>query len=163
MHHGRLTTRMKIGLAAATLTLTAAALAGSMIGAAGAARANAEAGATVKTRTTALGRILVDARGHSLYLFEKDKGGHSACYGQCAKFWPPLLTSDKPVAGAGATASLLGMTTRTGGTHQVTYGGHPLYRFALDKQPGQTKGEGSKAFGAEWYVVSPAGKKIDKD
>jgi predicted lipoprotein with Yx(FWY)xxD motif len=138
------------------------AVAASMIGAAGAANTNRASGAIVKTSTTKLGRILVDSRGHSLYLFEKDKRGRSACYSACAKVWQPLLTSGKPVAGPGAKASLLGMTTRTGGSHQVTYAGHPLYRFSLDKQPGQTKGEGSKAFGADWYVVSPAGKKIDK-
>jgi predicted lipoprotein with Yx(FWY)xxD motif len=152
---------MKAGLAGATLALAAAALAGSMIGAAGAVGAHRASGVVVKTRSTSLGRVLVDAAGRSLYLFEKDRGARSACYAACAKFWPPLLTSGKPVAGSGAKASLLGMTTRTDGSHQVTYAGHPLYRYSLDKQPGQTKGEGSKAFGAEWYVLSPAGKKID--
>jgi len=119
--------------------------------------------ATVKTRTTALGKILVNAQGRSLYLFEKDKGSQSSCYSQCAKFWPPLLTTGKPIAAAGAKAGLLGTTKRTNGTVQVTYAGHPLYLFVEDKQAGQTKGEGSKAFGASWYVLMPSGKKIDKD
>lgn len=119
--------------------------------------------ATVKTHSSSLGKILVDAQGRSLYLFEKDKGKRSACYGQCAKFWPPLLTTGKPTAAAGAKASLLGSTRRSNGSMQVTYAGHPLYLFVEDKKPGATKGEGSKAFGAGWYVLSPSGKKIDRD
>ena len=96
-------------------------------------------------------------------LLEKDKGRRSSCSGQCAKFWPPLLTSGKPTAGAGAKASLLGTTRRSNGTMQVTYAGHPLYRFTQDKKSGQTRGEGLNFFGASWYVLSPSGKKIDKD
>lgn len=160
--HRRLTTGTKIALTSATLALAVAALASSSIGAVGVSGAHRVSGAIVMTRTTALGRILVDSHGHSLYLFEKDKGGRSTCYAACAKFWPPLLTGGKPVAGTGAHASLLGMTARTGGSHQVTYAGHPLYGFLLDKQPGQAKGQGSKAFGADWYVLAPSGKKIDK-
>jgi predicted lipoprotein with Yx(FWY)xxD motif len=160
MHKG-LTTR-KAALGSASLRVAVAALAVSIIGAASAASAHRTSGAIVKTRSTSLGRILVNSRGHSLYLFEKDKRGRSACYAACAKFWPPLLTSGKPIAGPGAKGSLLRTTTRTGGARQVTYAGHPLYRYALDKRAGQTKGEGSKAFGAEWYVLAPTGKKIDK-
>ena len=125
--------------------------------------AGAASRAIVKTHSSSLGKILVDAQGRTLYLFEKDKGIRSACYGQCAKFWPPLLTSGKPTAAAGAKASLLGTTRRTNGTKQVTYTGHPLYRFAEDKKPGETKGEGLKFFGGGWYVLMPSGKKIDKD
>jgi predicted lipoprotein with Yx(FWY)xxD motif len=131
------------------------------VGAAGAAAAGGGK-AAVQVRATSLGRILVDSQGRSLYLFEKDKGGKSACYGQCAKFWPPLLASGKPVAGAGAKSALLGETRRTDGMNQVTYAGHPLYRFLKDKKAGQTKGQNLDAFGAEWYVLSPAGKKIEK-
>ena len=130
---------------------------------AGAVAAKTSSGAMVKVRSTSLGKFVVDAQGRTLYLFEKDKNGRSACYGQCAKFWPPLITSGKPRASAGVKASLLGTTRRRDGRMQVTYGGHPLYRFLEDKAPGQTKGEGTKFFGAEWYVVAPSGKKIDKD
>jgi predicted lipoprotein with Yx(FWY)xxD motif len=119
--------------------------------------------ATVKTRSTSLGRVLVNGQGLTLYLFEKDKAGKSACYGACANFWPPLLTSAKPKAGSGAKASLLGTTKRKNGALQATYNHHPLYRYKLDTKPGQTKGEESNAFGAKWYVLSPAGKKIEKD
>jgi predicted lipoprotein with Yx(FWY)xxD motif len=127
------------------------------------ASARTGSGAKVMTRTVSLGKVLVDAKGHTLYLFEKDKRNHSACAGACAGFWPPLLTSSKPIAGAGVKASLLGTTRRSDGKMQVTYAGHPLYRFALDSRVGQTKGEALDKFGAEWYVVAPSGKKIDKD
>jgi predicted lipoprotein with Yx(FWY)xxD motif len=119
--------------------------------------------ATVKTRSTSLGTILVDAKGHTLYLFMKDKNGKSACTGACANAWPPLLTKGKPKAAGGASASKLGTTKRSDGTTQVTYNRHPLYGFILDKnKPGSTKGEGSKAFGAEWYVLGASGNKIEK-
>ncbi|WCB96004.1 hypothetical protein DSM104299_04758 [Baekduia alba] len=118
---------------------------------------------TVKTRSTSLGTVLVDAKGRTLYLFEKDKTKKSTCSGQCAVNWPPALTSGKPKAGGGAAASKLGTTKRSDGTTQVTYNGHPLYRFIADKnKPGSVKGEGIDAFGAEWYVVGTNGKKIEK-
>ena len=127
------------------------------------ASATVTGGAKVKTHMTSLGRIVVNAGGRSLYLFEKDKHGKSACYGQCAKYWPPLLTRGKPVAGAGVKAKLLGVTKRKNGTHQVTYAGHPLYAYTLDTKAGQTTGEGSTLFGAGWDVVAPSGKKIESD
>ena len=110
-----------------------------------------------------LGRIIVDSNGRTLYLFEKDKNRRSACSGQCATYWPPLLPHGKPVARAGVKQSLLGTTRRANGSQQVTYAGHPLYRFVQDVKPGQTKGQGSRAFGAGWDVLSPAGKKIESD
>ena len=119
--------------------------------------------ATVAVGSTSLGRILVNSRGRTLYLFEKDKRGKSGCVGKCAAFWPPLLTSGKPLAAAGAKASLLGTTKRSDGKTQVTYAGHPLYAYVGDSRAGQANGEGSKAFGAEWYVVNAKGKKVDKD
>jgi predicted lipoprotein with Yx(FWY)xxD motif len=122
---------------------------------------SATAAARVGVATSRFGRIVVDGKGRTLYLFEKDKSRRSACYGQCATYWPPLLTHGKPVARAGAKQSLLGTTRRANGSQQVTYGGHPLYRFALDTKPGQTKGKGLQDFGGGWDVVSPAGKKIE--
>ena len=109
-----------------------------------------------------LGSILVDSQGRTLYLFEKDRRGKSSCDGACAAYWPPLLTHGKPAASGGVKQSLLGITRRPGGVTQVTYGGHPLYRFTGDAKPGQTSGQNSHAFGADWYVVSSAGKKIEK-
>jgi len=125
--------------------------------------AAAAKGPVVSTASSSLGRILVNSRGHTLYLFEKDKHGKSACVGNCASFWPPLIAAAKPRAAAGARASLLGTTRRSDGRIQVTYNRHPLYSFVKDTRKGQTHGEGVDAFGAEWYAVSPAGAKVDKD
>jgi predicted lipoprotein with Yx(FWY)xxD motif len=124
-----------------------------------AARAN---GPVVSTATTSLGRILVDSRGHTLYLFQKDTNGKSACAGQCASFWPPLIATGKPLAAAGAKASLLGTTKRADGRMQVTYNHHPLYTFVKDTKKGQTNGEALSAFGAKWYALSPAGARVVK-
>jgi len=123
-----------------------------------AAQASAQAtGPLVSTATSSLGRILVDSRGHTLYLFEKDKNGKSSCAGSCAGAWPPLIASGKARAGDGAKSSLLGTTKRADGRTQVTYNHHPLYLFVKDTTKGQTNGENVDAFGAEWYAVSPAG------
>ncbi|MEA2250414.1 MAG: hypothetical protein QOG70_656 [Solirubrobacteraceae bacterium] len=118
--------------------------------------------ATVKTRTTKLGKIIVDGSGRTLYMFGKDKGTKSSCSGACAKAWPPLLTKGKPKAGSGAKASKLGTTKRSDGTTQVTFGGHPVYRFKNDAKPGDTNGQGLTAFGGVWYVLSPSGTVIKK-
>ena len=108
-----------------------------------------------------LGEILVDGQGRTLYLFEADEGTASTCVGACASAWPPLTTAGSPNAGPGVSASQLGTTTRGDGTTEVTYNGHPLYTYAGDSSPGQTSGQGSDAFGAEWYVLSPAGTPIE--
>jgi predicted lipoprotein with Yx(FWY)xxD motif len=114
---------------------------------------------TVSLRKTALGRVLVAANGRTVYLFTADKGKESACYGQCAGVWPPLIGA-KPTVGAGLSASKLGTTKRKDGKPQVTYGGHPLYYFAPDKKTGDVKGQGIVHFGGSWWVVSAAGVKI---
>jgi predicted lipoprotein with Yx(FWY)xxD motif len=125
--------------------------------------ATANGGATVAVKGSTLGAILVDGKGRTLYLFEKDQGTTSSCYGACAGGWPPYTTNGAPRAGAGVSASLLGTTTRTDGKTEVTYHGHPLYYFAGDRKPGDSNGEGLKAFGAEWYVLSAAGNKVEKE
>jgi predicted lipoprotein with Yx(FWY)xxD motif len=144
------------------LALTAVVAAGGTAGAAVAAT-SPSAPAKVGVRTTKLGKILVNSKGVTLYLFEKDKKGKSACSGACAKAWPPLLTKGKPKASGGASAAKLGTTKRTDGTTQVTYNGHPLYTFIMDaNKPGRTAGQGVDAFGAEWYVLGTNGKGIEK-
>ena len=142
---------------------TAAALLLAGFGAALAQGHSNSGAAKVSTAHTGLGRIIVDARGRTLYLFEKDKHGRSACSGACATYWPPLLTRGKPVAMNGAKQSLLGATRRANGSRQVTYAGHPLYRYILDTKRGQTRGEGSQNFGAGWDALTPAGKRIERD
>ena len=117
----------------------------------------------VTTARTELGRIIVDGRGRSLYLFEKDMHGRSACSGVCAAYWPPLLTNGRSIAIKGAKPSLLGSIRRADGSRQVSYAGHPLYFFSGDTRRGQTNGEGLQDFGAGWYALAPSGKKIDRN
>jgi len=119
-------------------------------------------GATVSLGKTKLGRVLVNSKGHTLYLFKKDKNGKSACNGSCAKFWPPLLAHQKASVGPGVKKSMLGTTMRSNGSRQLTYNHHPLYTFALDKHAGQTNGEGLLEFGAKWYAVSASGRAVLK-
>ena len=104
-----------------------------------------------------LGSFLVDEKGMSLYLFTKDTPNTTVCYEKCAVAWPPLLTTGDPVAGEGVDASLLGTTTRTDNTVQVTYNGWPLYYYEKDKAPGDVTGQD---VGGVWYVVSAEGNQV---
>jgi predicted lipoprotein with Yx(FWY)xxD motif len=108
-----------------------------------------------------LGKILVDSKGDTLYVFGKDTSTKSMCSGACAMNWPPLLASGKPTAGDGATAAKLGTTQRSDGAAQVTYGGHPVYTFSGDQSAGDTNGQGINAFGGQWHVTSAAGSAVD--
>lgn len=105
-----------------------------------------------------LGRILVDAKGFTLYDFHKDKGTKSACNGACAKLWPPLTTEGAPQPRDGASASMLGTSKRSDGTTQVTYAGQPLYTYAADTKPGDAKGNDFDSYGGEWYALQPNGQ-----
>ena len=104
-----------------------------------------------------LGNVLVDSQGRTVYLFKKDTSSMSTCSGACATQWPPVISKGKPSAGTGVTASMLGTTTRSDGSNQVTYNGHPLYTYIGDQSAGDTSGQGLNFFGGEWYVVTPAG------
>lgn len=114
-------------------------------------------GAEVDLAMSRYGDVLVDSKGFSLYIFVADRGATSVCYGSCAQIWPPLLTNGMPHAGAGVNASLLGTSTRTDGTTEVTYAGHPLYYFISDKRAGEVTGQAVTGFGGPWYVVGPDG------
>jgi predicted lipoprotein with Yx(FWY)xxD motif len=107
-----------------------------------------------------LGKILTDSQGRTIYMFAKDTGSMSICSGACATEWPPVTTTGKPTAGDGLTASMVGTTTRSDGTKQVTYSGHPLYRFTGDGAAGDTNGQNVSAFGAKWYALSAAGDRV---
>ena len=133
---------------------------GFLVGAGSIALGGTQTGATVNLHKTKLGPILVNSKGHTLYLFKKDRNGKSSCTGSCATFWPPLLAHGKPTAGSGVKASLLGTTKRSNGALQVTYNKHPLYAYKLDQKAGQTKGEGTLFFGARWYAVSARGTAV---
>lgn len=109
------------------------------------------------------GKVLVDDKDMTLYLFEKDKGGKSACSGECAKQWPPVITTEKPTAGPGVNASWLATMDREDGTKQVTYHGWPLYHFVKDTKPGDMNGQGMTEFGGPWFMVSAdKGEKAEK-
>src|SRR6266550_1774290 len=88
-------------------------------------------GTRITTTRTKLGTILADARGRTLYLFEKDKRGLSLCTGSCESYWPPVLTKGAPLASGGVKTPLLGTVKRSDGGLQVTYAGHPLYTLKL--------------------------------
>jgi predicted lipoprotein with Yx(FWY)xxD motif len=119
--------------------------------------------ATVSLKKLNVGTALVDGRGRTLYLFEADKGDKSTCNGACASLWPPDTTAAKPKAGLGVDAAKLGTTKRADGKLEVTYNGHPLYRYAADTKAGDATGQGLNQFGAKWYVVAASGAKIDND
>ena len=122
--------------------------------------AKARKGKFVKVAKTRYGRILVDGRGFALYLFTRDKGKKSRCYGACATAWPPFLTKGAPRYGKGTKRGRLGTTRRRGGKRQVTYRGHPLYYYEGDKQPRQVLCQAVQEFGGYWYVVAPSGRAI---
>jgi predicted lipoprotein with Yx(FWY)xxD motif len=115
--------------------------------------------AVLHTENSKYGQILVDGSGHTLYLLTADSGSKSTCYGTCASFWPPDHTTGMP-SNSGVTASMVGTTTRTDNTMQVTYNGHPLYTFTHDTKAGDVNGEGVTNFGGTWYVVGANGSAI---
>ena len=106
----------------------------------GGTKSSSHTGSTVKVAGSKLGRILVDDKGRTLYLFEADKNGKSACSGACAATWPPYKV----------------------GAKQVVYHGHPLYYYVGDgKTQGSTKGEGLNTYGGKWYAVDANGKAVE--
>jgi predicted lipoprotein with Yx(FWY)xxD motif len=141
---------------------TSASSGGGYPGAAGTPPGSSGPSATIAVRSTALGQILVDGSGRTLYLFAGDQGTASSCYNACAGVWPPATATGAPVAGAGVHQSLLATTARKDGSMELVYNGHPLYYFISDKQPGDTTGQALSSFGADWYVLSPAGTQINK-
>jgi predicted lipoprotein with Yx(FWY)xxD motif len=116
-------------------------------------------GTRIKVRGSEYGEILVDARGRTLYLLDSETNGRSECYGDCARAWPPLLTAGAPRARGHAKQGLLGRTTRRGGGRQVTYRGHPLYRYAPEG-PREILCQDVFEFGGTWLVVKPSGKPV---
>jgi len=148
---------------AASAVLVVAACGGSSngSGSGGSTESSSSGGSTqVETHSGPLGTYLTDSKGRTLYMFASDSPTTSSCTGQCLTYWPPLTTTGTPTANVGATDSMLGTIAMSGGDKQVTYGGHPLYYFAGDTTPGDTKGQGSSNFGAKWWVLSASGKPI---
>ncbi len=109
-----------------------------------------------------LGKIITDGKGFTLYMYAPDHQGASRCTGFCAQQWPPLLLPsgvDKPAAGPGVVARLMGTVRRQDGRLQVTYNGWPLYLWIGDSAPGQATGQADDM--GLWYVVSVTGA-VDK-
>lgn len=165
---------VKLGLPLAAAALVASACSSSTgsqsgYGAAGSAAAPGNTSASpvgsaqrtvIKTAPGAEGRFLTDGSGRTLYLWAADSSNESTCADACAGAWPPLTVTGTPTASGGASAADIGTITRGDGRKQVTYNGHALYYFVGDTSAGQTGGQGSDAYGAEWWLVAPSGSKI---
>jgi len=128
--------------------------------AAGSSASTSTTGTVITTDAGSAGTFLTDGSGRAVYLWAKDGMNMSACSGACAAAWPPVPATGMLTATGGAKASDLGTITRSGGTKQATYDGHPLYYFVGDSAAGQTNGQGSDNFGAKWWLVAPSGAKI---
>lgn len=114
----------------------------------------------ITTKSGSAGTYLTDGSGRAVYLWVKDGQDKSVCSGACASAWPPVPASGAVTASGGAVSADLGSITRSDGSKQVTYDGHPLYYFAGDSGPGTTNGQGSNGFGAKWWLLSPSGASI---
>lgn len=116
----------------------------------------------VATKHSKYGTILAaGTKSLTVYMFAADKGTHSSCTGACAAAWPPVIAKGTTTASGQAVSADLGTTPRAGGIMQVTYKGHPLYYFIKDKDDGDAYGQAAHAFGADWYVLTSTGKKVD--
>ncbi len=119
-------------------------------------------GVLLATEPSPVGRILTTGSGYTLYEFAIDTPTHSACVSAaCVYYWPPLLSNGSPMrVGKGLRQSLVSTIVRPDGARQVTYNGHPLYRWRSDTKPGMVLGQALDNLGGYWYVLSPAGRPI---
>jgi len=142
-------------LIAACGSSTSATGAGSTTSSAAAAASSAAASSSV-LKTTKIGgaTVLTNAKGFTLYWFAPDTPTTSNCNGSCAAYWPPV--KGPATAGAGVTGKL-GTITRSDGSMQATYNGHPLYTYVADSAPGQAKGNGLNLNGGVWHEVTVSG------
>jgi len=116
---------------------------------------------TLTMQHSPAGPILATGRGMTLYDFAPDSPNRSACLNDgCVFQWPPLLANGPVRLGKGLDPSLVGTLRRPNGTTQLSYGGHPLYTYALDVTPGLVMGQGIDQNGGLWYVVDPTGKPV---
>ena len=138
-----------VALAAAALVLFGVAVAGAS---APTAATGTAAGTSTGLKTTTIGgtTVLTNAKGFTLYSFAPDTPTSSKCYGSCAAYWPPVTGTT--AAGHGLPGRI-GTITRTGGSHQLTYNGHPLYTYIGDTAPGQAKGNNLDLNGGFWHEV----------
>jgi predicted lipoprotein with Yx(FWY)xxD motif len=146
-------------LAAACSSGSSSTGAGSTATGAGASPSASGSGTVISTASASGATFLTDG-GRAVYLWVKDTGGMSACSGACAGAWPPVTAAGTVTAAGSAKAAGLGTITRSDGTKQVTYDGHPLYFFSGDTGSGTASGQGSSSFGAKWWLVAPAGTDV---
>jgi predicted lipoprotein with Yx(FWY)xxD motif len=114
---------------------------------------------SITTHKGPAGTYLTDEAGHSLYLFAADTNGQSSCNGGCAATWPPLTGGSAQTSGAANDANTA-TTKRGDGTTQITYAGHPLYRYSGDANAGDTNGQGLNIDGGQWWLGDPRGAPI---
>jgi predicted lipoprotein with Yx(FWY)xxD motif len=129
-------------------------------GSSSSAGASSSGGTVITTASSSAGTFLTNGSGRAVYLWAKDTGDMSNCTGACAGAWPPVTTTGTASASGSAKASDIGTITRSDGTKQVTYDGHPLYYFSGDSGAGTATGQGSDGFGAKWWLVAPAGTDV---
>jgi predicted lipoprotein with Yx(FWY)xxD motif len=143
------------GMATAALAAVALLLLGLAVAGANSA-APAATGTALKTTTIDGTTVLTNAQGFTLYSFAPDTPTSSKCYGSCAVYWPPVTGT--AAAGPGLPGKVTTIT-RTGGSHQLTYNGHPLYTYIGDSAPGQARGNNLNLNGGLWHEVpvSPPG------
>ena len=149
------------GLAAIALTMSACASSGSSSSAVAntpaaggnTSSAAAASGNTVAEKTIGSQQVVVDSQGMTLYWFAIDTSSASKCSGSCAHYWPPV--TGPVTAGSGVTGTV-STITRSDGTKQATYMGHPLYTYVGDA-PGQNKGNGLNLEGGLWYEMTVSG------
>jgi predicted lipoprotein with Yx(FWY)xxD motif len=108
----------------------------------------------LKTMTIGGTTVVTDAKGFTVYSFGPDTATKSNCNGSCATYWPPV--KGPVTAGTGVTGKI-GTITRSDGSTQATYNGHPLYTYISDTAPGQAKGNGVNAAGGLWHEVTTSG------
>jgi predicted lipoprotein with Yx(FWY)xxD motif len=145
-----------VALIAAACGSTSTASTGSSAGSASSAAASPVSGSSSALKTATIGgaTVLTNAKGFTLYSFVPDTATKSNCNGSCATYWPPV--KGPATAGPGVTGTL-GTITRSDGSVQATYDGHPLYTYVSDTAPGQAKGNGINASGGVWHEVAVSG------
>jgi predicted lipoprotein with Yx(FWY)xxD motif len=112
------------------------------------------------THKVSRGTVVASPSGLTLYGFVADDKTHKpTCFGGCAGAWPPLIAKGSVAvsSNSGLNAKLVGRVKRSNGVYQVTYAGHPLYRYAGDTKAGQQNGQNRKQYGARWYVIGKNG------
>ena len=146
----------------AGLILAATSVAAAASSAGGAARAQDSRAAKIQLRHTEVGKVLVDSSGFTVFRFSKDPRNSDTCVkiSGCTNLWPPLMSSGRPVAGPGVRSALLSTIKLPGGGRQVTYAGHPLYRYSAATEKGETGYVGAQQFGGSWYALNAAGDSV---